>query len=117
MSMNKLNLVIPPWLEYKEAKEGYWTSERFMQQIKKVVKIAEFKFPRDIGWKIVWVFDHSSCHFSMPEDALFVPRMNVNPGGKQPVMRDGWWGGKPQCILTLKNSQRNASDSQRKGSQ
>ena len=19
-----------------------------------------------------------------------------NPGGKQPVMRDGWWGGKPQ---------------------
>ena len=24
------------------------------------------------------------------------PPNNVNPGGKQRVMRDGWWGGKPQ---------------------
>ena len=32
----------------------------------------------------------------MPDDALVVSRMNVNPGGKQPTMRDGWWGGKPQ---------------------
>ena len=22
--------------------------------------------------------------------------MNVNPGGKQRIMRDGWWGGKAQ---------------------
>ena len=84
------------WLEYGEAKEGYWTSDKFMKQIKEVVKIAEFKFPKDTGWKIVWIFDHSSCHAAMPEDALVVSKMNVNPGGKQPVMRDGWWGGKPQ---------------------
>ncbi len=56
----------------------------------------DFKFPRDAGWKIVWIFDHSSCHSAMPDDALVVSRMNVNPGGKQPIMRDGWWGGKPQ---------------------
>ena len=42
------------------------------------------------------MFDPSSCHAAMPEDALDVNRMNVNPGGKQRVMRDGWWGGKPQ---------------------
>lgn len=42
------------------------------------------------------MFDHSSCHAAMPEDTLDVNRMNVNPGGKQRVMRDGWWGGKPQ---------------------
>ena len=41
------------------------------------------------------------CGFSttvvaMPDDALDVSKMNVNPGGKQRVMRDGWWGGKPQ---------------------
>lgn len=29
-------------LEYGENKEGYWTSEKFMQQIEDVVKIAEF---------------------------------------------------------------------------
>ena len=32
----------------------------------------------------------------MLDDALGVSKMNVNPGGKQQVMRDGWWGGKPQ---------------------
>ena len=34
----------------------------------------------------------------MPDDALDVSKMNVNPGGKQRVMRDGWWGGKPQSM-------------------
>ena len=44
----------------------------------------------------MWLFDHSSCHAAMPDDALDVNKMNVNPGGKQRVMRDGWWGGKSQ---------------------
>ena len=36
---------------------------------------------------------YSSCQASasMPDDALDVTKMNVNPGGKQRVMRDGWW--------------------------
>jgi hypothetical protein len=32
----------------------------------------------------------------MAEDCLDVTHMNVKPGGKQRVMHDGWWGGKPQ---------------------
>ena len=44
----------------------------------------------------MWMFDHSSCHAAMADDSLDVNHMNVNPGGKQRVMRDGWWGGKPQ---------------------
>jgi len=32
----------------------------------------------------------------MPDDALDVSKMNVNPRGKQRVMRDGFWNGKPQ---------------------
>lgn len=83
-------------LEYGEAKEGYWTSDRFMEQIKEAVKIADVKYPRAKGYRVVWIFDHSSCHAAMPSDALDVNRMNVNPGGKQRIMRDGWWGGKPQ---------------------
>jgi len=84
------------FLEYGEAKEGYWTSEKFMKQIKEAEKIAAAKYPRDEGWRLVWIFDHSSCHSAMPDDALDVNKMNVNPGGKQRVMRDGWWAGKPQ---------------------
>ena len=79
--------------EYGEAKEGYWTSEKFMSQIKEAEKIAVAKYPRQEGWRLVWIFDHSSCHAAMTNDALDVNKMNVNPGGKQRVMRDGWWGG------------------------
>ena len=44
----------------------------------------------------MWVFDHSSCHAAMADDALDVSKMNVKPGGKQRVMRDTTWNGK--CI-------------------
>lgn len=40
--------------------------------------------------------DHSSRHAAMPDDALDVTKMSVNPDGKQRVIRDGQWGGKPQ---------------------
>ena len=84
------------YLEYGESKEGYWTSEKFMEQIKIATKLAEVKYPRDNGWKIVWIFHRSSCHAAMADDSLDVNKMNVNPGGKQRVMRDGWRAGKPQ---------------------
>lgn len=84
--------------EYGDAKEGYWTSAKFMEQIKEAEKIAVAKYPRQEGWRLVWLFDHSSCHAAMPEDALDIHKMNVNPGGKQRVMRDGFWNGKPQTM-------------------
>ena len=69
-----------------------------MDQMHKAVKIAEFKYPKTEGWKHVWIFDHSSCHAAMADDSMDVSKMNVNPGGKQRAMRDGWWGGKPQSM-------------------
>ena len=89
-------LMAREFLEYGEGKEGYWTSDKFMQQIEKAYKIAEIKYPKANGWRHVWIFDHSSCHAAMPHDALDVNAMNVKPGGKQRVMRDGFWNGKVQ---------------------
>ena len=83
-------------LLYGESKEGYWTSENFLEQMKHAVAIANVRYPKEEGWKVVWVFDQSSCHKAMASDALDVSKMNVNPGGKQPKMRDTVWGGKPQ---------------------
>ena len=80
--------------EYGEAKEGYWTCDKFIQQMTMAIKIAEFKYPKSQGWKHVWIFDHSSCHAAMADDSLDVNKMNVNPGGKQRKMRDGFWEGK-----------------------
>jgi hypothetical protein len=42
-------------------------------------------FPKAI---IHWVFDNSSAHGSLAKDALTASKMNVNPGGKVPEMRD-----------------------------
>lgn len=78
------------FLEYGESKEGYWISGKFMNQMETAVKIADFKFPVEKGWKQIWIFDHSSCHGAMAENSLDVNRMNVKPGGKQRQMRDGW---------------------------
>ena len=79
--------------ECGEAKEGYWTCDKFIKQMKKAIKIAEFKYPKSDCWRHVWIFDHSSCHTAMAEDSLDVSKMNVNPGGKQQVMHDGYWNG------------------------
>lgn len=35
--------------------------------------------------------DNSQGHSAYAEDALLVSRMNVNPGGKQATMHDGWF--------------------------
>ena len=91
------------FLEYGEAKEGYWTSDKFMARIEKAIRITEVKYPKEEGWRHVWIFDHSSCHGAMAEDSLDVKKMNVNPGGKQPIMHDGWWGGKPFAMTTNGN--------------
>ena len=63
-------------LEYGEAKEGYWTCENFIQQMKNAIKIAEFKYPKCEGWRHVWIFDHSSCHAAMADDSLDISKMN-----------------------------------------
>ena len=74
------------YLEYGESKEGYWTSEKFIRQIKNSAKIAEFKYPRENGYRVIWIFDHSSCHGAYSDDALNAYKMNAKPGGKQPKM-------------------------------
>ena len=70
------------YLEYGESREGYWNCDRFMEQIKMAVKIAEIKYPKSENRNHVWVFDHSSCHAAMPDDALDVRKQNE---------RKAWW--------------------------
>ena len=50
------------------------------------------------SWKHVWIFDQSSCHKAMAEDALDASKMNVKPGGKQPKMHSTIWAGKEQTL-------------------
>ena len=86
-------------LEYGEHKDGYWTSDRFIDQIKRCAEIAECKYQKEKGYKVIWVFDHSSCHGAYGDDALNASRMNAKPGGKQPIMHDTIWQGNVQRMV------------------
>jgi len=64
--------------------------------MKRAIKIAEFKYPKEEGWKHIWIFDHSSYHAAMADDSLDVSKMNIGSGGKQQIMQDGYWDGEEQ---------------------
>ena len=83
-------------LEYGEARDGYWTGDKFMKQMKKVVKVAETIYPKEKGYQLYWVFDQSGCHvaYIYAENALNVNRMNPKEGGCQPLMHDTTFEGK-----------------------
>ena len=76
------------FLEYGESREGYWTRDKFVAQMHRAIEIAEIKYPKEEGWCHVWVFDHSSCHAAMADDALEVSKM------KQRIMHDMMWNGR-----------------------
>ena len=74
-------------LEYGQNREGYWKSEKFMEQVKKAVSIAEAKYPQD-RFTLLFIFDQSCNHTAKAPDALVANKMNVKPGGGQPQLRD-----------------------------
>ena len=86
------------FMEYGGQREGYWTSEKFMNNVKDAAVIAKFKYPSD-KYTIIWLFDQSSCHRAYAEDSLNVLRMNKRPGGGQACMRDTMWQGKVQKLV------------------
>jgi hypothetical protein len=47
--------------EYGADKQGYWTGEKFMANVKDAVKIAKFKY-NTTKHTLVFIFDQSSCH-------------------------------------------------------
>lgn len=73
-------------LEY--GKGNYWTGDNMVEQAMKIaVPIFRYAFP---GCQALFAFDNATNHTSYAENALRVDRMNLNPGGKQSHMRDGF---------------------------
>jgi len=68
--------------------EGYWTSAHMTRQLAKVITIFESQHPNKTG---LFCFDQSSNHSAFAEDALLATNMNLNPGGKQHKLKDGWF--------------------------
>ncbi|KAF9441498.1 hypothetical protein P691DRAFT_799457 [Macrolepiota fuliginosa MF-IS2] len=74
-------------LEYGKNYEGYWTGELFIKE--KIIPAFECAYPPN--YQMLLMVDNSQGHSAYAEDALLVSRMNMNPGGKQAVMQDGWF--------------------------
>jgi hypothetical protein len=69
--------------------DGWWNAEKMVEQTKKAISIFEKAFSGDIA---VFAFDNSSGHACKAKDALVANRMNLNPDGKQAVLRNTEWG-------------------------
>ena len=77
--------------------DGYFNSEQFLEQVDTAIDIFEAKFPNSQG---LFIFDNAPIHKKYPDDALNADRMNVRPGGKQPIMKDTVFNGEVQKMVT-----------------
>jgi len=93
--MFKLPQEADMYIEVGKNKDGYWNNERFAEQMRIAVLMFEELYP---GAEAIFMLDWSGGHTKKPEDGLNANAMHVNPGGKQPHMRDGTWQGRPQKI-------------------
>src|SRR3954470_22348043 len=74
------------YLKPGKNQEGYWTAEHLLEQIEhKAIPIFEILYPNCIA---LFAFNNSSNHAVFSKDALVASRMNLKPGGKQPIMHD-----------------------------
>ncbi|KZT49999.1 hypothetical protein CALCODRAFT_539190 [Calocera cornea HHB12733] len=84
-------------IEYGKNHDGYWTGEQLCEQIwTHTIPAFEAAHP---GQQALFIFDNSSGHCAYALDALLAQSINLNAGGKQPVMRPGWYMEGAQCIL------------------
>ena len=83
--------------------EGWWTAKHLLEQVKNIaIPIFEIVHPNAIA---VFAFDNSTNHGAMADNALCAQRMNLNPGGKQPKMKDTVFGpnNTPQSMVFPSN--------------
>ena len=63
-------------LKYAVKSGGYWNSEKFISQVKGVIKVVSGMYPKDYYIYCVSASDHSSGY---TENALEINRMNIHP--------------------------------------
>ncbi|KAI6123205.1 hypothetical protein EDD16DRAFT_1691577 [Pisolithus croceorrhizus] len=77
-------------LEYGKNYEGYWTGDLFIKQLQEKI-IPAFEHAHGPGYQMLLMVDNSQGHSAYAKDALLISWMNMNPGGKQACMQDGWF--------------------------
>ena len=65
--------------------DRWWDMSQLLEQLEKAIDIFEYIHPGAVG---VFVFDCSSAHEALSEDALNVNNMNIKPGSKKARLHD-----------------------------
>lgn len=74
--------------------DGWWTIDHLIQQVEtKAIPIFEAMHRNCVA---LFAFDHSTNHTAYAEDALVANSMNLDSGGAQKKMRDGFFNGNVQ---------------------
>ena len=81
--------------------EGYFDNEKLLVQVDKAIDIFEAKYP---AAQALFLFDNAPSHKKCSDETLNAEKMNVRPGGKQPVMRSTFFNGEVQEMV-LPNGQ------------
>ena len=74
-------------------KDGYFTNNHLLDQVKKIIDIFE---DIHLSCRGIFMFDNAPSYKKV---AVNLDKMNVHPGGKQPVMRDTTWQGRVQQMM------------------
>ncbi len=83
-------------LSLETQRDGYFNNDQLLIQVEKTITVFEEIHPSSRG---LFLFDNAPSHKKVADDSLKVDKMNVHPGGKQPVMRDSVWDGKSQRMV------------------
>jgi len=85
-------------LHVGKAQEGFWTSAHVVEQVTtKALPAFALLHPNAVA---LFTFDQSTNHAAFASDALRSSMMNLGIGGKQPLLRPGWFGSErtPQAM-------------------
>ena len=68
---------------------GYYEHKQHLKDLAKADAIIKANHGGEFQMAVFE--DHSPIHECMAEDELNAKKMNVRPGGKQPIMKPGWY--------------------------
>ena len=71
------------FFNYGSARDGYWDNALFLEQVEEFLDAFDALHPDK---QLLLEIDWSAGHGKQKEDGLAVQRMNINWGGKQPIM-------------------------------
>ncbi|KAK7035185.1 hypothetical protein R3P38DRAFT_3351344 [Favolaschia claudopus] len=78
-------------IEYGKNYDGFWDGPQFIKQLRdRIIPGFEKLHDRNI-YRACFLIDNSNGHCAYAVDALLASRMNWRSGGKQAMLRDGWF--------------------------